>query len=510
MSKFTKTLLIFLIIVSLIGSWLYWFVATRESREPSRVAFMKYCANCHGVQLEGTDHGPSLLTTDVEFGGNIDELAAFIQSDTHKEQRSKWEKVFEPEMFTALALFISEQRQRFPGMQASYREPHKAATEGAIESDLYALQIEKVTTLSGRPYAIAPLPSGQILVSEKVRGLSLVSQTGTQSDLVEGTPPVWEELVNVQGTIVTLGSLLDVALHPDYKNNGWIYLSHAHRCDSDCGVPWPITMTRVVRGRIEDSQWVDQEIIWSVHPDYYTVVPDGVAGGRLAFDKDNNLYITVGGKSPYKNLHNLNTPYGKVHRVKDDGTAPEDNPFWVPKSEREIPSTIHTVWSYGHRTAQGLDGHPATGELWSTEMGPRGGDEINKLIAGGNFGWPLYTNGLDYDAGPLTIGVDLGLDYAIEDTVLPIVDFTPAPAISNFTFYEGEPFGDWRNDLLVGSLKAQTLYRVRVKDDRLIDIEKLVTGIGRIRDVAIGYDGLVYIATEHDNGGSLIRLSPAE
>ena len=140
-------------------------------------------------------------------------------------------------------------------------------------------------------------------------------------------------------------------------------------------------------------------------------MPDGVAGGRLAFDANADLYITVGGKATYDNLHVLDTPYGKIHRVHDDGRIPTDNPFWKPENKLSETSTRNTVYSYGHRTTQGLSADPQTGLIWSSEMGPRGGDEINRIVAGGNYGWPLYTNGLDYDAEPISIGKDLGLDF---------------------------------------------------------------------------------------------------
>jgi glucose/arabinose dehydrogenase len=169
---------------------------------------------------------------------------------------------------------------------------------------------------------------------------------------------------------------------------------------------------------------------------------------------------------------------------------------------------MHTVWSYGHRTGQGLDAHPVTGDIWNTEMGPRGGDEVNRIVKGRNYGWPLYTNGLDYNGEEVAIGKDLGLNFPISKTVRPVVDFTPAPAISNFTFHNGSLFPAWKHDLLVGSLKAATLYRLRIEGNRLVEQEKLITGFGRIRDVAMGGNGVVYIALEHKEAGSVWRIVP--
>ena len=225
-------------------------------------------------------------------------------------------------------------------------------------------------------------------------------------------------------------------------------------------------------------------------------------------DLDGYVYVTVGGKSTYDNLHIMDTPYGKIHRFADDGKVPADNPFWQPDDVRDPTSTRNTVWSYGHRTAQGLATDPRNGEIWSTEMGPRGGDEINLIQRGGNYGWPLYTNGLDYNADYVRIGENLGLDFELSETITPVVDFTPAPSLSNFTFYNGDRFPGWQNDLLLGSLRAQTLFRVRIKNNQVIEQEKLLTKFGRIRDVEIGTDGLVYVLIEHNETGSVLRLTP--
>ncbi len=500
-----KLLLGLIIVAALLAGGLTWYVTTSEQREPSRQAYSEICAQCHGASLEGTPQAPSLALADLRYGDSTDALITSIRTRHESTDVNNWQTRYSPSMIKALALYVSEQRQQIPTISASHIF---TLPQGTINSRHHAFKVEHVAELSRGPYAMAPLPDGRILVSEKVRGLSIVDTNGQQGPLLEGTPRVWEEIVQVRGSYVGLGMMLDVQLHPDYETNGWIYLSHSDRCQLSCGSAWPVSMVRVIRGRINRNQWTDTEEIWSVHKDNYTVVPDGVAAGRLALDGRGYLYVTVGGKSTYDNLHVLDTPYGKIHRVAEDGTIPEDNPFWQPAAERTVASTRHTVFSYGHRTTQGLDAHPKTGEIWSTEMGPRGGDEINRIAAGGNYGWPLYTNGLDYSAEPITIGQELGLDFAFEETIAPVVDFTPAPSLSNFTFHQGDQFPNWRDDLLVGSLRAQTLYRIRLNDGLLEEQEKLLTGLGRIRDVEMGFDGLVYILLEHGKSGSLIRLVP--
>ena len=506
-SWFKKALIAVFILIVVAIIWLYWFITTRDEREHSRVVYMNQCANCHSENLKGTPRGSNLMALRLRYGDSTESLMQSISGDLKAHDEVTGLNSSSHSTVKALALYISEHRQEFPSIADSYQH---AFIQQSVNSKYHRFRVEKYSDLVSRPYSIAPLPDGRIIVTEKVRGLSIVGKEGKQGDLIEGAPPAYEQFLTVQGSQVGWGQLLEVALHPDFENNGWVYVSYADRCQLDCGSAVPQSMVKVVRGRIKDGKWVDEQVIWSVHKDYFTVVPDGVAGGRLGFDKKGYLYITVGGKAAYKNLHNMDTPYGKIHRIKDDGAVPEDNPFWVIADKRAVSSTRHTVWSYGHRTAQGLEGHPVTGEIWSSEMGPRGGDEVNKIVSGGNYGWPLYTYGLDYDSTEVSIGRDLGLDFPIEDTILPVVDFTPAPALSNLTFHKGDQFPDWESDILIGSLKALTLYRLRIEDGQLIEQEKLVTNLGRIRDVEMGADGLVYVALEHGDSGSIVRLVPED
>ena len=503
----SKLLACVLIAVLLAGLALYGYLAGRDEREYSRVTYNAHCADCHGANLQGSESGVSLLTPALANGDTLQSLMDSISADTAAHRTFDLPADGEKKTLKALALYVSERRQEYPSIAASYKYRFEAQT---VESDHHRFRVEEFAKLAGRPYSIAPLPDGRIVVSEKVRGLSMVDSNGSQGALLVNTPPVHEPLASFQGQHLGWGQYLDVALHPDYAHNGWIYLSYTDRCQWACFSPVPQSMVKVVRGRIVDDRWQDEETIWSVHRDYYTVVPDAVAGGRLAFDHDGHLYLSIGGKATYDNLHILDTPYGKIHRVRDDGSVPKDNPFWTPADQEQTSSTRHTVWSYGHRTTQGLEGHPVTSQIWSSEMGPRGGDEINLIQRGGNYGWPLYTRGLDYDSTAIAIGKDLGLDFPEQDTIAPIVDFTPAPAISNLTFHEGSTFPGWKNDILVGSLKAMTLYRVRIDNGVIEEQETLATGLGRIRDVAMGADGLVYLAVENAEAGSILRLVPLD
>ena len=483
-----------LIFIAMVGA--YWFFITQDDREPSRLAFTDKCSDCHGQGNNGPD-----LFTRLRLEETADSLAKKILTQ-HADLIVGAQ--FDEPMIKALALYILERRQELPSILEShnYRIPR-----GLVRTQLHDFTVQLVTKVGKGPYSIAPLPDGRILLVEKVRGLTLVDKLGNQGELIEGTPRVWQEIIEARGSLAVLGSMLDVELHPDYSRNGWIYLSHSDRCQLDCASPWPVTMVRVIRGRLDGNRWVDSEEIWSVNKSSYTVVPDAVASGRLTFDHDGHLYVTVGGKSSYDNLHDMDTPYGKIHRIRDDGSIPADNPFWQ-KTPIDITSSRNTVWSYGHRTAQGLATNPLDGTIWATEMGPRGGDEVNLIKRGGNYGWPLYTEGLNYNADYIKIGQELGLDFDISETITPIVDFTPAPSLSNFTFHYGNQFPAWRNDLLIGSLRAQTLFRIRIENNKAVDKERLLTRLGRIRDVEMGTDGFVYLLIEHDETGSLLRIRP--
>jgi glucose/arabinose dehydrogenase len=260
----------------------------------------------------------------------------------------------------------------------------------------------------------------------------------------------------------------------------------------------------VVRGRIKNGEWVDQQPVWRTPIEQYTAVPDMAAGGRLAFDGNGHLFLSVGIKSAeYNGIQDLSLPYGKIHRVNDDGTIPADNPFVG------VAKAMPSIWTYGHRSPEGLEFDRRTGRLWETEMGQRGGDEVNLLQKGQNYGWPLYSKGLKYDGTPVDYGKLLGLEPDLSKIKQPVVDFTPSPAVSSFVAYDGKAFPRWRGNLIVGSLKATELYRVVLDGDRSTQVEPLLKGLGRIRDVATNADGTIYVLLEHASGGRVVKLVPA-
>ena len=302
---------------------------------------------------------------------------------------------------------------------------------------------------------------------------------------------------------------MEAALHPDYENNGWIYLHYGDRC-SGCNdfsrqSGQDVSMNKLVRGRIRDGVWVDEEVIWESDYRHYTTMPEIAAGGRIAFDDDGFVYFGVGIKGPMEHIgiQDLSTPFGKIMRLHDDGRVPADNPF-VGK-----PGAEPAIWSYGHRNPQGLEFNRVSSELWSTEMGPRGGDEINLIEPGLNYGWPLFSLGVNYTGKPVAWGRVLGIDFDLADIRQPVIDFTPAPALSSFVFYQGEMFPEWRGDIIVGTLRASDLLRLEVTDHQLVHQETLLEDVVRFRDIEVGPAGEIYLLLEHDSGGQIIRLTSA-
>ncbi len=467
--------------------------------------YAEQCAVCHGDNLQGAAQGTPLVGVDLKHGDSIEALTRSIAEGIPGTAMPGWADTLDADKVRQLTFLIRERRANLAYTDFKIGTPPVMPT-GDIASEVQSFRVETFATgIDDLPFALAPLPDGSMLITEKQNGIRVISPQGELSALIEGTPQGHEDGFKVPGILLTygLGWLMDVKPHPDYAQNGWIYLQYGDRCD-DCAPNYPISMNKLVRGRIEDGRWVDQETIWSADPSTYTPMSDMGAGGRIAFDDSGHVFISVGikGGGEHVGIQDLSLPYGKIHRVNDDGTIPSDNPF--VNTDGALPS----IWTYGHRSPQGLEFDPVTGQLWETEMGQRGGDEVNLLRAGGNYGWPLKSFGMQYTGAPVNFGPELGIDTASLDLIDPLVDLTPSPAVSSFVVYDGAAFPQWKGNLIVGSLKATELYRMVVENGRVTHRETLLKDIGRIRDVATGADGTLYLLIEHDTGSKVLRLVP--
>lgn len=478
----------------------------------SRERFRENCSVCHGENLAGTPQGTS-LQGELRHGDSIDAIVASISEGYARSGMPAWQDVFSPSQIRSIAMYLLETRANVDYVTSNFDQP-LIIPEQPFESRLHAFRLQTLTDdLDPLPFSLAPLPDGRLLVTEKTRGVRIVQQNGAVSALVRGTPRAYDDIYRLDSRLDIergMGWLFDIVPHPDYEDNGWIYLYHSHRCQ-DCNAlsreqGSPVSMNRVVRGRIVADQWRDEEILWQADMRHYTRSGDVGAGGRLTFDDAGHVYFTVGikGESNYRGIQDLATPWGKIHRINDDGSLPPDNPF---AGREDVYGSIYT---YGHRSPQGLEYDPRTGELWGSEHGPRGGDEINRLLPGGNYGWPLYSRGIDYDGTPVDYGQQLGIAWELSDIQQPVVDLTPSPAVSSFIISDSELFPNWQGDFLVGSLKSRSLFRIAIENNRLVERETLFEGIGRIRDIEQGFNGEVYLLLEHSAGGRIVRLIPAD
>ena len=327
------------------------------------------------------------------------------------------------------------------------------------------------------PWGMAFMPDGRILVTERVGQLRIVSPDGRVSEPVKGVPAV---LVQQQG------GLLDVVLDPEFSRNRLVYLSYAEPDGNRAG-------TAVARAELIEGELKNFQVIFRQLPK----TGGGVHfGSRLAFAPDGNLFITLGDRGDYMDeAQQLGTHIGKIIRIRPDGSVPADNPFVNDtKAKPEI-------WSYGHRSVQGAAIHPQTGELWTHEHGPKGGDEINIPKPGKNYGWPKASYGSHYN------GIPIKDEHAEQGFEEPIHHWTPSIAPSGMVFYTGSKFPAWQGSLFVGTLAGRHLVRLTVDDRKIIGEEKLLGNTVRFRDVEQGPDGALYLLTDEENG-AILKIVP--
>ncbi len=356
----------------------------------------------------------------------------------------------------------------------------RADEAGSVRTERGPIRLVTVADGLERPWGMAFLPDGRMLVTEKPGRLRMVTTDGKVGPPLAGVPAV-----DTGGQ----GGLLDVALDPEFHANRLVYLSYAEPRDGGNG-------TAVARGRLTESGLADMRVIFRQQP---TVKSGHHFGSRLVFARDGRLFVTLGERNSERaRAQDLDSHIGKVVRIERDGKVPADNPF-VGR-----PGALPEIWSYGHRNVQGAVLHPVTGELWTNEHGPRGGDELNRTLAGRNYGWPKVTYGVEYSGAQIS---DSPTAPGIE---APVHHWVPSIATSGLLFYTGDRIPNWRGNAFVGGLKSEQLSRLELDGNTVLHEEVLLRGVvgDRVRDVEQGPDGLIYLLTD-EGDGRLLRIEPA-
>lgn len=431
--------------------------------------YQSFCASCHGPDMSG-GLGPALNDDKWIHGGSEADIARVIREGVAKAGMPAWGKSLSEADIRALVILIRERAHAGTSADSGGdRQIYSAAG--------HKFSLEKVASAPGELWSMDFLDPETIIATQK-DGVLWLFKNGERQGPVANVPEVWN---NQQG------GLLEVQRHPDASSD-WIYLTL-----SDPGKGG--AMTKVVRGKLNGLKWVEQQTIFAAAPEFYTDA--GVHfGSRMVF-QDSYVYFSIGDRGKQELAQDVTYPNGKIHRLHDDGRVPKDNPF------ANTPRAVTSIWSYGHRNPQGLALQPKTGTLWVAEHGPRGGDEINRIVKGGNFGWPVVTYGMNYNGTPITH------QTTKEGIEQPKHYWVPSIAVSEIDFYTGNQFPLWRDHLIIGSLAKEQLRLVRMEGERVVGDELLLQGRGRIRDVADGPDGFPYVVLNKPDG-TIYRLVPVK
>ncbi len=374
-------------------------------------------------------------------------------------------------VFLALVPLVTQCQAQAPHDGASQASPQPRSTDGNVTAETVAKGLE-------HPWALAFLPDGRMLVTERPGRLRLVGSDGRVSQPLTGVPAV-----HARGQ----GGLLDVAIDPEFAENRLVYLSYAEPGEGGAG-------TAVARGRLGEGGLEGMTVIYRQQP---KVEGDGHFGSRLVFAQDGTLFITQGDRQGYRDqAQNMASGLGKLIRINPDGSIPKDNPFVGRSGARP------EIYSLGHRSMQAAALHPETGRIWTVEHGARGGDELNHPEAGKNYGWPIITYGRDYS------GASIGEGTAKEGMEQPVYYWDPVIAPSGAVWYTGDRYPGWKGSLFVGSMQPGALVRLALENGRVTTEERYLGSLGdRIRDVQQGPDGLLYLVTDEDDG-RVLRVVP--
>lgn len=436
------------------------------------INYTNHCGGCHGQNFE------SFVERQWLYGSTPEAIVNSITNGYEANGMPSYENIFTSQEIQDLTDYILQEIDGKTQADIATENPNFSEI---ITSDDLNFRLETITNqINGVPWGMVQLPDGDFLVTQRQGKLFKVAKDGSISE-INGIPNVV-----AQGQ----GGLLDVVLHPNFETNALVYLSYASANPNNTNQK----TTAVARGHLSNSTLEDVTEIFTASP----YLPNtNHYGSRLVFDNQGFLYVTVGdrgNRDTYPQL--LNNGVGKVHRLRDDGSIPTDNPFY------NMPNHDWSVFSYGHRNPQGIAKNPVTGAIWEGEHGPQGGDEINIINSGNNYGWPAITFGINYNGTPITN------QTAMSGMEQPVHYWVPSIAPCGMDFLSSNFYGNWQYDLFVGSLKFRHLHRLKMNGNTIMGHEELLNDIGRVRDVHMGNDGYLYILVE--GPGRLLRLVPEQ
>lgn len=437
--------------------------------------YTQNCAQCHGVELSG-GNAPSLVDGIWQFGDKDSYIFRNIKFGITHLGMPSYEKTLSDKEIQSIVGFIRESEKN-----AGVQEPEIVKEWETLD---YDLNVEIFAEGLEIPWAIDFIDNDTALITERPGRLRVVENGVLKPEAIKNTPEVLHE---------GQGGLLDVAIDPEYSKNGWIYLAYSHVLSDNGKEKRPPAMTRIVRGKIENNTWVNEEILFEAPHETYRTTRHHY-GCRIVFDKEGHLFFAIGDRGAGYQSQDYKLPNGKVHRIFKDGKIPEDNPFINKKMA--MPS----LFSLGNRNIQGMAIHPLTDELWTTEHGPMGGDEVNLIEAGKNYGWETITYGKNYNGTIITEETHrAGMEQ-------PNLYWKPSIAVCGLDFYRGDLFKKWKNKLLVGALKYEEVRLLSIEKDRVMHQEVILKGQGRVRDVSTGPDGAIYVVLNQP--GTVLRLTP--
>lgn len=379
---------------------------------------------------------------------------------------------------SAVVAFVGVACSQENGQDNGQAQQDKQPTPAnAIVSEKQKFLIDTITTELKNPWGITFLSDGRILVTERAGEIRIIQDGKLLAEKMEGVPAVFAH---------GQGGLMEIVRHPDYETNGWIYLSYSKPGNDGGG-------TTIARAKIDGNKLIELQELFSASP----FSDSGVHfGSRIVFDGKGYMFFSSGERGKMENAQTLANHLGKILRLHDDGRVPTDNPFVNQKGAKP------EIWSYGHRNPQGLVYDAATNTLYDVEHGPKGGDELNKVEKGKNYGWPVITWGINYDGKPIS---DLQQKEGMEQ---PLRYWVPSIAPCGAIMVTGDKYPNWKNNLLIGALAHTHVARVEMENQKYVKEEKLLDKLGRVRAIAQSPDGFIYVATE--NPGLLVKIVPVE